>query len=91
MTVPWQIAQKLHAVSAVLEEPKVNDRAHDLVDLQLLEGLLNDADLMPTRSACLAVSEARAQQHGHRTWRRCSIGRRSTWVRWRGWTTLNSL
>lgn len=37
MTIPWQIAQKLHAVTAVLEEPKVNDRAHDLVDLQLLE------------------------------------------------------
>lgn len=61
MTLPWQIAQKLHAVTAVLEEPKVNDRAHDLVDLQLLEGLLPDADLMPTRSACIAVFEARAQ------------------------------
>lgn len=46
MTIPWQIAQKLHAVTAVLEEPKVNDRAHDLVDLQLLEGLLPDADLL---------------------------------------------
>jgi len=61
MTIPWQIAQKLHAVTAVLEEPRVNDRAHDLVDLQLLEGLLNDADLIPTRSACIAVFEARAQ------------------------------
>lgn len=61
MTIPWQIAQKLHAVTAVLEEPKVNDRAHDLVDLQLLEGLLLDADLMPTRSACIAIFEARAQ------------------------------
>lgn len=61
MTIPWQIAQKLHAVTALLEDPKVNDRAHDLVDLQLLEGLLPDADLMPTRSACIAVFEARAQ------------------------------
>lgn len=61
MTIPWQIAQKLHAVTALLEAPKVNDRAHDLVDLQLLEGLLPDADLMPTRSACIAVFEARAQ------------------------------
>jgi hypothetical protein len=61
MTIPWQIAQKLHAVSAVLEEPKVNDRAHDLVDLQLLEGLLADTDLVATRSACIAVFEARAQ------------------------------
>lgn len=62
MTVPWQIAQKLHAVTAVLEAPKVNDRAHDLVDLQLLEGLLLDTDLSATRSACIAVFEARAQQ-----------------------------
>lgn len=61
MTLPWQIAQKLHAVTAVLEEPKFNDRAHDLVDLQLLEGLLPDTDLMQTRGACIAVFEARAQ------------------------------
>jgi hypothetical protein len=61
MTIPWQIAQKLHAVTAVLEEPKVNDRAHDLVDLQLLEGLLPDADLLSTRRACIAVFQARAQ------------------------------
>jgi hypothetical protein len=61
MTIPWQIAQKLHAVTAVLEEPRVNDRAHDLVDLQLLEGLLPSGDLLSTRSACIAVFEARAQ------------------------------
>ena len=62
MTIPWQIAQKLHAVTAVLEEPKVNDRAHDLVDLQLLEGLLlPNGDLLSTRGACIAVFEARAQ------------------------------
>lgn len=61
MTIPWQIAQKLHAVTAVLEAPRVNDRAHDLVDLQLLESLLPDTDLLPTRSACIAVFEARAQ------------------------------
>lgn len=61
MTIPWQIAQKLHAVTAALEVPKVNDRAHDLVDLQLLEGLLSDTELLSTRSACIAVFEARAQ------------------------------
>lgn len=48
-------------MTAVLEAPRVNDRAHDLVDLQLLEGLLPDADLLSTRSACIAVFEARAQ------------------------------
>jgi len=61
MTIPWQIAQKLHAVTAVLDDPKVNDRTHYLVDLQLLEGLLADSDLIPTRSACIAVFDARAQ------------------------------
>jgi Nucleotidyl transferase AbiEii toxin, Type IV TA system len=81
MTIPWQIAQKLHAVTAVLEAPRVNDRAHDLVDLQLLEGLLPDTDLLPTRSACIAVFEARAQIRGRRKSPRCRTDRRSTRVR----------
>lgn len=46
---------------AVLDDPKVNDRAHDLVDLQLLEGLMADSDLIPTRNACIAVFDGRAQ------------------------------
>lgn len=61
MTIPWQIAQKLHACTATLAPPKSNDRAHDLVDLQLLEALLVDADLGQTRVACVAVFEARAE------------------------------
>jgi hypothetical protein len=61
MTLPWQIAQKLHAVTAVLEAPKVNDRAHDLIDLQLLEALLAETDLVAVRCACVAVFDARAQ------------------------------
>ncbi|MGH9205306.1 MAG: nucleotidyl transferase AbiEii/AbiGii toxin family protein, partial [Acidimicrobiales bacterium] len=61
MTLPWQIAQKLHAATAVIAAPKVNDRAHDLVDLQLLEVLLGEVDLAKTRFACLAVFAARAQ------------------------------
>jgi hypothetical protein len=60
MTVPWQIAQKLHACTAAMTPPRTNDRAHDLVDLQLLEVLLADADLADTRVACVAVFEARA-------------------------------
>lgn len=62
MTLPWQVAQKLHACSAVLPEPKTNDRAHDLVDLQLLEALLADVPLWDVRAACLAVFAARGQQ-----------------------------
>jgi hypothetical protein len=89
MTLPRQIAQKLHAVTAEFEAPKVNDRAHDLVDLQLLEGLLPDADLSATCSACIAVFEARAQQ----PWPPRVVALRH-WppiylrARWRGWTTF---
>ncbi|HSY14525.1 MAG TPA: nucleotidyl transferase AbiEii/AbiGii toxin family protein [Jatrophihabitantaceae bacterium] len=61
MTVPWQIAQKLHACTAVMAPPRTNDRAHDLVDLQLLEVLLADADLADTRVASVAVFVARAE------------------------------
>ncbi|GAA0615199.1 nucleotidyl transferase AbiEii/AbiGii toxin family protein [Sporichthya brevicatena] len=62
MTVPWQIAQKLHACTATLSPPKSNDRAHDLVDLQLLEALLGEVELHETRAACIAVFATRAQQ-----------------------------
>lgn len=62
MTAPWQIAQKLHACTATLAQPRTNDRAHDLVDLQLLEMLAADVDLEQTRLACVAVFEARAEQ-----------------------------
>ena len=62
MTVAWQIAQKLHAVTAVLPEGKLNDRAHDLVDLQILEALIAHESLHPVRQACVEVFDARAQQ-----------------------------
>lgn len=42
MTLPWQIAQKIHACTDPVEKPRSNDRAHDLVDLQLLEALMVD-------------------------------------------------
>lgn len=61
MTLPWQIAQKIHACTAVVEPPRTNDRAHDLVDLQLLEALVVDEPLGETRDACVAVFEARAK------------------------------
>lgn len=44
MTVPWQIAQKMHACTEPVKAPQANDRAHNLVDLQLLEALVpNDS------------------------------------------------
>lgn len=61
MTLPWQIAQKIHACTAAAEPSRTNDRAHDLVDLQLLEALVADEPLDQTRQACRAVFEARAQ------------------------------
>lgn len=63
MTLPWQVAQKIHACTAVVGPPRTNDRAHDLVDLQLLEALVVDEPLGETRAACIAVFEARAQHH----------------------------
>lgn len=63
MTLPWQIAQKVHACTDPIEGPRTNDRAHDLVDLQLLEALLPDELLAATRAACVAVFASRAR-HG---------------------------
>lgn len=59
MTLPWQIAQKIHAGSELVDPPRTNDRARDLVDLQLLEALTVDDPLAETESACRAVFEAR--------------------------------
>lgn len=61
MTLPWQIAQKLHACTVPMPDGRTNDRAHDLVDLQILEALLDDSSLKAVRAACVAVFEARAQ------------------------------
>lgn len=62
MTLPWQIAQKLHACTEPASGLRVNDRAHDLVDIQLLEALLPEDLLVATRRACLAVFAARGKQ-----------------------------
>jgi hypothetical protein len=61
MTLPWQIAQKIHACSEPVEAPRTNDRARDLVDLQLLEALTVDDPLAETEAACRAVFAARAK------------------------------
>ena len=61
MTLPWQVAQKIHASTDEPEPPRTNDRAHDLVDLQLLEALVADEQLAETRMACIAVFEARTK------------------------------
>ena len=62
MTIPWQIAQKLHAATAEHPDGRLNDRAHDLVDLQILAALVIDESLESVRQACIEVFDARAQQ-----------------------------
>jgi hypothetical protein len=61
MTLPWQIAQKIHACTEPVEPPRTNDRARDLVDLQLLEALTVDDPLTDIQAACRAVFEARGK------------------------------
>lgn len=61
MTLPWQVAQKIHACTDQVDEPRTNDRAHDLVDLQLLEALMADEPLDETKAACVAVFAARSK------------------------------
>jgi hypothetical protein len=63
MTLPWQIAQKLHACTDPVQEPRTNDRAHDLVDLQLIEALIGDGALADTHAACRAVFLARGKHN----------------------------
>ena len=56
----WQIAQNLHAVTHQPTD-RVNDRFRDLLDLQLLAQLLDDADWPKVRAACIEVFNGRAQ------------------------------
>jgi len=57
--VRWQIAQKLHACTEQLADV-VNDRFRDLLDLQLLAGLVDDGEWSGVRAACIEVFENRA-------------------------------
>jgi hypothetical protein len=82
-----QIAHKLHAITAALPRPKINDRAHDLVDLQLLEALTAGIDLGDTHRGCLAVFEARAQHRWPPTVDALPTGLRYTHARWKDSTT----
>jgi hypothetical protein len=62
LAVPWQIAQKLHAVTEPpLRAGEENPRYWDLIDLQLLEALAAP-DLAPVKDACLRTFAARDQQ-----------------------------
>jgi hypothetical protein len=62
LALPWQIAQKLHAVTEPPLRPgKENPRYWDLIDLQILEAM-TDNDLAPIKDACIRTFAARSQQ-----------------------------
>jgi hypothetical protein len=62
LAVPWQIAQKLHAVTEPpLRAGGENARYWDLIDLQLLQAL-GEENLADVREACLQTFAVRRQQ-----------------------------
>jgi len=62
LPLPTQVAQKLHACTAPDTDEWINDRAHDLVDLQLIRRDLPDGQMAQVREACERLFAAR-QMH----------------------------
>jgi hypothetical protein len=64
LSLRYQIAQKIHACTDPLDGQRANDRARDLVDLQLLALLLDEAaaaTLPAVREACVEIFTSRAR------------------------------
>lgn len=59
LAAPWQIAQKLHAVTERYSGGRENPRVRDLVDIQLLEA--TEPDILKVRDACEQVFASRGQ------------------------------
>jgi Nucleotidyl transferase AbiEii toxin, Type IV TA system len=57
----YQIAQKLHACTALRDDGKDNDRFRDLIDLILLRGLIDGKELKAVHEACVHIFDARGQ------------------------------
>jgi len=55
LSLPYQVAEKLHACTDPLDGDRTNDRVSDLMDLILIEDLSPDLNLAATRTACIAV------------------------------------
>jgi hypothetical protein len=61
VSVRYQIAQKIHACTEVYPDGRENDRFRDLIDLQLLRGLVEDGGLPAVRAACQEIFELRGK------------------------------
>ncbi len=59
LSLRYQIAQKIHACTDPLGGVRDNDRARDLVDLQLLALIVDDNHLPSTRTACVEIFNGR--------------------------------
>ena len=60
LSLPYQVAEKLHACTDPLDGTRVNDRVSDLMDLILIEDLSPELDLSATKTACATVFTERA-------------------------------
>ncbi|HET8757133.1 MAG TPA: nucleotidyl transferase AbiEii/AbiGii toxin family protein [Solirubrobacteraceae bacterium] len=59
VSVRYQIAQKIHACTEIYADGRENDRFRDLIDLQLLRGLVDNGALAGVREACVEVFDLR--------------------------------
>ena len=60
LSLPYQVAEKLHACTDPLDGDRTNDRVSDLMDLILIQDLSPDLDLAATKAACVAVFTERS-------------------------------
>lgn len=73
----YQIAQKIHACTDPLDGQRDNDRARDLIDLQLLALVVDDGQLASIRAASVEIFRCRKRHEWPPTVRI-----------WRAWPTL---
>ena len=59
LALPYQIAQKIHALSEFRPQGRDNDRVRDMIDLLLLRGGCAITDLAAVRAACQRVFDLR--------------------------------
>ena len=60
LSLPYQVAEKLHACTDPLDGERANDRISDLMDLILIEDLSPGLNLVAAKKACVAVFAERS-------------------------------